>query len=149
MANIDRAIKLAQRLQKVVMGIAEEEKDLAARQASTDYPAEKLADFVNEEGLVLIEEEEIAAIHLLDMTNQLLYALLDYNRDEIDWHDEDDFDERSQLKLREAMLDWDADDDAAAAWGKMTDKERRAYFRKRDKLNKKSRSKRIRKKAIS
>jgi hypothetical protein len=103
MANIDLAVKLAQRLQKVVMKIAEEEKNVAARQAATEYPAEKLADFMNEEGLVLIEEEEIAAIHLLDMSNQLLYALLDYNRDEDDWHSEDDFEERSQLKLREAI----------------------------------------------
>ena len=104
MANIDLAVKLAQRLQKVVMKIAEEEKNVAASQAaSTDYPAGKLADFINEEGLVLIEEEGIAATHLLDMTNKLLYALLDYNRDEVDWHDEDDFDERSQLKLREVF----------------------------------------------
>ena len=85
------------------MKIAEEEKDLVAHQTSTDYSAEKLADFMNEEGLVLIEEEGIAATHLLDMTNKLLYALLDYNRDEVDWHDEDDFDERSQLKLREVL----------------------------------------------
>ena len=51
---------------------------------------------MNEEGRVLIEEEEIAATHLLDMTNQLLYALLDYDRDADDWHDEDDFEEEDE-----------------------------------------------------
>ena len=41
--------------------------------------------------------------------------------------------------FEEEMLDWNKADDAAAAWGKMSAKEKQAYFKNRDKLNKQSR----------
>jgi len=75
---------------------------------------------------------------------------------EKEWAEYEQSDEASDKKIKdvlstfdegkEAMVDWNKSDDLAAAWGKMTDRERQAYFKKVEKLNKKSRAKRSGKK---
>ena len=75
---------------------------------------------------------------------------------EKEWAEYEQSDEASDKKIKdvlstfdegkEAMVDWNKSDDLAAAWGKMTDRERQAYFKKVEKLNKKYRAKRSGKK---
>ena len=96
--NLNLAINLTQKLQKVIMRMAEEEKDLAAEKSSTDYPAKTIKDFFKENA----QGDTVSATRLLDMVNNMLYNLLDYERDE-GWQDEDEYEERSQLRLKEAI----------------------------------------------
>ena len=75
---------------------------------------------------------------------------------EKEWAEYEDSDEASDKKTKdvlstfdeskEAMIDWNKSDDLAAAWGKMSTKERRDYFKKVERLNKKSLLKRSGKK---
>lgn len=99
MAEIDKAIAIAQKLRSLLIQVIAVEKEWAEYEQSDEASDKKMKDVLST------------------------------------------FDEG-----KKAMIDWDADDDAAAAWGKMSAKERRDYFKKVEKLNKKSRAKRASKK---
>ena len=97
--NLNLAIKLTQKLQKVIMRMAEEEKDIATEKSSTDYPAKTVKYFFKEDDQGV---QIVSATGLLDQVDDLLYALLDYNRVE-GWRDADDFESKEMMKLKEVV----------------------------------------------
>ena len=78
--------------------MVEFEKDRQDYVDSPDYPAEKLAQFMEEQDNPHTEETQLLAI-----VNDLLYRLMDYQREADQWHDEEDVEQKSVLKLKELM----------------------------------------------
>ena len=76
----------------------------------------------------------------INLTQRLRSVMLKMVALEKEWDEYENSEEYMQSIVSDftELKEWDADDDAAAAWGKMSAKERRDYFKKRDKLNKKS-----------
>jgi len=77
----------------------------------------------------------------INLTQRLRSVMLKMVALEKEWNEYENSEEYMQSIVSDftELKEWDADDDAAAAWGKMSAKERRDYFKKRDKLNKQSR----------
>ena len=65
---------------------------------SADYPAEKLADIMEEQDKPHTEETQ-----LLAMVNDLLYRLMDYQRNKEKWYDEEDIEQKTVMKLKEVV----------------------------------------------
>ena len=65
---------------------------------SADYPAEKLADIMGEQDKPHTEETQ-----LLAMVNDLLYRLMDYQRNKEKWYDEEDIEQKTVMKLKEVV----------------------------------------------
>ena len=82
----------------------------------------------------------------INLAQRLRAVMLQVVAAEKEIEEYEDSEEYMQSIVSDFNEDWSKSDDLAAAWGKMSDKQRQAYFKKRDKLNKKSRSKRIGKK---
>ena len=78
--------------------MAEYEKDIRNYVDSTDYPAEKLAQLMEEQDKPYTEDSK-----LLSMANDLLYRLVDYQRNKEKWHDEEDFEQKTVIKLKEIV----------------------------------------------
>ena len=95
---IDLAIQSTQRLQKIILKMVEREKDIQDQVNSSDYVANKFDDFMKESTNEFTDETEI-----LEMVQTLLYRLMDYNRNADRWHDEEDYQERTQRRLKEAI----------------------------------------------
>ena len=76
------------------------EKDLAEQANDSNYPAEMISKGFNEENEVYTDETQ-----LLAMVNDILYRLMDYQRDEDKWHDEEDIEQKSVLKLKEIVVE--------------------------------------------
>ena len=76
----------------------------------------------------------------INLTQRLRAVMLKMVALEKEWDEYENSEEYMQSIVSDftELKEWDADDDAAAAWGKMSAKERRDYFKKRDKLNKSS-----------
>ena len=66
--------------------------------AHPDYPVEKLAQFMDEQENPYTEETQ-----LLAMVNDLLYRLMDYQRNKEKWYDEEDIEQKAVMKLREVV----------------------------------------------
>jgi hypothetical protein len=100
---IGKAIDLAQRLRAVMLQVVALGKEKEEYENSEEYMQSIVSDF--QESLNLKEEdatEEHTAI--LAQIDQLLYALMNLGGDE-GWNDEADYEERTQLKLGEAIKD--------------------------------------------
>ena len=78
--------------------MVEFEKDIQDYVDSADYPAEKLAQFMDEQENPYTEETQ-----LLTMTNDLLYRLMDYQRNKEEWYDEEDLEQKTVMKLKEVV----------------------------------------------
>ena len=65
-----------------------------------DYPAEKLSQFMEAQDNPHTDETQLLAI-----VNDLLYRLMDYQREADKWHDEEDVQQKSVLKLKEIMVE--------------------------------------------
>ena len=65
---------------------------------SADYSAEKLAQFMDEQENPYTEE-----IQLLAIVNDLLYRLMDYQRNKEKWYDEEDIEQKTVMKLKEVV----------------------------------------------
>ena len=68
--------------------------------SDSDYPAEMISTAFNEENESYTEETQ-----LLAMVNDLLYRLMDYQRGADKWHDEEDVEQKSVLKLKEIVVE--------------------------------------------
>ena len=95
---IDLAIQSTQRLQKIILKMVEREKDIQDQVNSSDYVANKFDDFMKESTNDFTDETEI-----LEMVQALLYRLMDYNRNVDRWHDDEDYQERTQVRLKGAI----------------------------------------------
>lgn len=96
---IKPAILTTRKLQLIIRKLVEREKDLKDAVNSTDYPAQVVKQFFKKEEVELEDETQLLAI-----VDQLLYRLYDYDRDSDAWHDEQNFDQRTQLKLKEILM---------------------------------------------
>ena len=80
----------------------EEEEQIRAKKASTDYPANQLEKFVKEESEEVADwEPEDENEEILFLVDRILYKLMSYEDDT--WVNQDAYEERTQLKLQEIL----------------------------------------------
>ena len=72
---LEKSVATTKKLQVIITRMVEFEKDIQDYVDSADYPAEKLADIMEEQNKPHTEETQ-----LLAMVNDLLYRLMDYQR---------------------------------------------------------------------
>ena len=99
---LEKSVATTKKLQVIITRMVEFEKDIQDHVDSPDYPAEKLADIMEEQDNPHTEETQ-----LLAMVNDLLYRLMDYQREADKWHDEEDVEQKSVLKLKEIVVEND------------------------------------------
>jgi hypothetical protein len=97
---LDKSIAVTKKLQVIITRMVEFEKDLGDQVNDSDYPAEMISTAFNEENDPYTEETQ-----LLAMVNDLLYRLMDYQRESDQWHDEEDVEQKSVLKLKEIVVE--------------------------------------------
>ena len=95
---LEKSITLTKKLQVIITRMVEFEKDIQDYVDSADYPAEKLAYIMEEQENPYTEETQ-----LLAMVNDLLYRLMDYQRNTETWHDEEDIEQKTVMKLKEVV----------------------------------------------
>ena len=93
-----KSVATTKKLQVIITRMVEFEKDIQDYVDSPDYPAEKLAQFMDEQENPYTEETR-----LLAMVNDLLYRLMDYQRNKEKWHDEEDIEQKTVMKLKEVV----------------------------------------------
>ena len=99
---LEKSIDVTKKLQVIITRMVEFEKDLGDQVNDSDYPAEMISKAFNEENDPYTEETQ-----LLAMVNDLLYRLMDYQREADQWHDEEDVEQKSVLKLKEIVVEND------------------------------------------
>ena len=95
MIEKDRALEAAQ---------DEKEEKVKEKEDSTDYPAEIMDKFYEadyQEKVVADWEPEDANEEVLFLCNRLIYKLMSLDTDK--WFNQDDYEERTQLKLKEIV----------------------------------------------
>ena len=95
---LDKSVAVTKKLQVIITRMVEFEKDIQDYVDSPDYPAEKLADIMEEQDKPHTEETQ-----LLAMVNDLLYRLMDYQRNKEKWYDEEDIEQKTVMKLKEVV----------------------------------------------
>ena len=95
---LEKSIAATKKLQVIITRMVEYEKDIQDYVDSPDYPAEKLADIMEEQDKPHTEETQ-----LLAMVNDLLYRLMDYQRNKEKWYDEEDIEQKTVMKLKEVV----------------------------------------------
>ena len=95
---LPKTISATKKLQSLIIKMVEFEKDLGDQVSDSDYPSEMISKAFNEQDEPYTEETQ-----LLAMVNDLLYRLMDYQREADQWHDEEDVEQKSVLKLKELM----------------------------------------------
>ena len=113
---IDRAIHQAKVLRQIVLKMNEQDRALEAvhdedkalkksKKDSTDYPAEMLNKFFNEadyqDNVVADWEPEDENEEILFLCDRILYKLMAQDAEK--WINQDDYEERTQLKLKEIV----------------------------------------------
>ena len=73
---LPKAISATKKLQLLITKMVEFEKDLGDQVSDSDYPAEMISKAFNEENEPYTDETQ-----LLAMVNDLLYRLMDYQRE--------------------------------------------------------------------
>ena len=96
---LEKSVSTTKKLQVIITRMVEFEKDLQDYVDSPEYPAEKLAQFMDEQENPYTEETQ-----LLAMVNDLLYRLMDYQRNKKKWYDEEDIEQKTVMKLKEVVL---------------------------------------------
>ena len=96
---LEKSIAATKKLQVIITRMVEFEKDIQDHVDSPDYPAEKLADFMEEQEKPYTDETQ-----LLSMVNDLLYRLMDYQRNKEKWYDEEDIEQKTVMKLKEVVI---------------------------------------------
>ena len=114
---VGKAILSANQLRKIIEKIIAYEAEKNKITSSTDYAADQVADFMSDDSTVvkeiiglagqLIQEQDnpIAdEVELLKSIDELIYLLTHYQieYDDDDWIPDDDFDEKTFLKLKAA-----------------------------------------------
>ena len=95
---LKKAISSTKKLQFLITKLVEFEKDLGDQVSDSDYPAEMISKAFNEENEPYTDETQ-----LLAMVNDLLYRLMDYQREADQWHDEEDIEQKTVMKLKEVV----------------------------------------------
>ena len=95
---LEKSVSTTKKLQVIITRMVEFEKDLQDYVDSPEYPAEKLAQFMDEQENPYTEETQ-----LLAMVNDLLYRLMDYQRNKEKWYDEEDIEQKTVMKLKEVV----------------------------------------------
>ena len=95
---LEKSVATTKKLQVIITRMVEFEKDIQDYVDSPDYAEEKLAQFMEEQENPYTEETQ-----LLAMTNDLLYRLMDYQRNKEKWHDEEDIEQKTVMKLKEVV----------------------------------------------
>ena len=95
---LEKSVATTKKLQVIITRMVEFEKDIQDYVDSPDYPAEKLADIMGEQENPYTEETR-----LLAMVNDLLYRLMDYQRNKEKWYDEEDIEQKTVMKLKEVV----------------------------------------------
>ena len=96
---LDKSVATTKKLQVIITRMVEFEKDIQDYVDSPDYAEEKLALFMDEQENPYTEETQ-----LLAMTNDLLYRLMDYQRNKEKWYDEEDIEQKTVMKLKEVVM---------------------------------------------
>ena len=96
---LEKSVATTKKLQVIITRMVEFEKDIQDHVDSPDYPAEKLADIMEEQDNPHTEETQ-----LLAMVNDLLYRLMDYQRNKEKWYDEEDIEQKTVMKLKEVVI---------------------------------------------
>ena len=96
---LEKSVATTKKLQVIITRMVEFEKDIQDHVDSPDYPAEKLADIMEEQENPYTEETQ-----LLAMVNDLLYRLMDYQRNKEKWYDEEDIEQKTVMKLKEVVV---------------------------------------------
>ena len=97
---LEKSVATTKKLQVIITRMVEFEKDRQDYVDSADYPAEKLAQFIDEQENPYTEETQ-----LLAMVNDLLYRLMDYQRNKEKWYDEEDIEQKTVMKLKEVVVE--------------------------------------------
>ena len=93
--DIDLALKLAQELRGIILKGFQADQDKEAYEKSD----KSISDFFNESA-----DTDVSTTDILAQIDAIIYSLMSYNPDEDDgWHPESDYDERTQMKLKEIM----------------------------------------------
>ena len=95
---LEKSVSTTKKLQVIITRMVEFEKDIQDYVDSADYPAEKLPDIMEEHENPYTEETR-----LLAMVNDLLYRLMDYQRNKEKWYDEEDIEQKTVMKLKEVV----------------------------------------------
>ena len=96
---LEKSVATTKKLQVIITRMVEFEKDIQDYVDSPDYAEEKLAIFMDEQENPYTEETQ-----LLAMVNDLLYRLMDYQRNKEKWYDEEDIEQKTVMKLKEVVL---------------------------------------------
>ena len=96
---LPKAISATKKLQSLITKMVEFEKDLLDQVSDSDYPAEMISTAFNEENEPYTEETQ-----LLAMVNDLLYRLMDYQRNKEKWYDEEEIEQKTVMKLKEVVI---------------------------------------------
>ena len=93
--DVDKAIKLSQELRKIILKGFEADQDKAAYEKSD----KSIEDFFKES-----TDNAVSTTDILAQIDAIIYSLMSYSPDEDNgWHPESDYDERTQMKLKEIM----------------------------------------------
>ena len=93
--DIDLALKLAQELRGIILKGFQAAQDKEAYEKSD----KSISDFFNESA-----DTDVSTTDILAQIDAIIYSLMSYDHDEDDgWHPESDYDERTQMKLKEIM----------------------------------------------
>lgn len=94
--DVDRAIKSAQELRDIILQGFQDDQDEETYERSDQV----ITDFFKES-----TDTDVSTTHLLALIDKLIYSLMSYVPDEDDngWHPEEDYDERTQMKLKELL----------------------------------------------
>ena len=95
---LEKSVATTKKLQVIITRMVEFEKDIQDYANSPDHAEEKLAQFMDEQENPYTEETQ-----LLAMTNDLLYRLMDYQRNKEKWYDEEDIEQKTVMKLKEVV----------------------------------------------
>ena len=93
--DVDKAIKLAQELRSLILQGFKADKEEEAYEKSD----KSISDFFKESN-----GTDVSTTDLLGQIDAIIYSLMSYTPDDDDgWREEDDFEERKQMKLKEIM----------------------------------------------
>ena len=95
---LEKSVATTKKLQVIITRMVEFEKDVQDYVDSPEYAEEKLAQFMDEQENPYTEETQ-----LLAMPNDLLYRLMDYQRNKEKWYDEEDIEQKTVMKLKEVV----------------------------------------------
>ena len=101
MPDIDKAIKMAQKLRSLLLKVIAVEKEWNEYEGSAEATNKEMEDILStfKEGV----NDEVPAVDLLAQIDTLLYDLMSYEPGGAGWFDADDVESKEVLKLKEII----------------------------------------------